>query len=202
MVEEKNKGGRPRKHATNADRQRAYYERKKQKVKELEEKLAKLEARPKAKSDQKKIIRKIKGATKASFPWKKISPGEIALIEKKELEKLIISFREKMDQNSSLMESILNLLITTFDISSSGSLDDLTTNELEQLSIEINTIIQLSQESNQQQTFLYLLEAELASKDRSVVREFKIDVLESEIEELLKDKIKEEKETKVKISRS
>jgi len=202
MTEEKNKGGRPRKHATNADRQRAYYERKKQRMKELEEKLAKLETRPKTKSDQKKITRKIKDATKTSFPWKKITPGEIALIGKKELERLIITFREKIDQNSFLMESILNLIITTFDIDSSGSLDELTDKDLEQLSNEIDTIIQLSQESNQQQTFLYLLEAELASRERSVEREFKLDVLESETEEFLKEKIKEEKEDVLKITRS
>ncbi len=202
MAEEKNKGGRPRKHATNADRQRAYYERKKQRMKELEEKLAKLETRPKTKSAQKKITRKVKDATKASFPWKKITPGEIALIGRKELERLIISFSEKIDQNSSLMESILNLIITTFDIDSSGSLDELTDNDLEQLSNEIDTIIHLSQESNQQQTFLYLLEAELASRERSVEREFKLDVLESETEEFLKEKIKEEKEDEIKITRS
>jgi len=201
MTEEKNKGGRPRKHATNADRQRAYYERKKQRMKDLEEKLAKLESSPKTKSDQKKIIRKMKDVTKKSFPWKKITPGEISLIEKRELEKLIISFREKIDQNSSLMESILNLIITTFDIDFSGSLDELTNDNLEQLGIDIDTIIQLSQESNQQQTFLYLLEAELASKDRFVEREFKLDVLESETEEFLKEKI-EEKEVDIKITRS
>ena len=71
MPEEKNKGGRPRKHATNADRQRAYYERKKQRMKELEERLAKIEGKPKAKSTKKKINRKDIDATKASFPWKK-----------------------------------------------------------------------------------------------------------------------------------
>jgi len=202
MSEEKNKGGRPRKHATNADRQRAYYERKKQRMKELEEKLAKLETRPKTKSDQKKITRKIKVVSKTSFPWKKITPGEIALIGKKELKRLITSFNEKIAQNSSLMESILNLIITTFDIDSSGSLDDLTDNDLEQLSNEIDTIIHLSQESNQQQTFLYLLEAELASRERSIEREFKLDVLESETEEFLKEKKKEEKKDEIKITRS
>lgn len=202
MSEEKNKGGRPRKHATNADRQRAYYERKKQRMKELEEKLAKLETRSKTKTDQKKITRKIKDVSKTSFPWKKITPGEIALIGKKELERLIITFSEKIDQNSSLMESILNLIITTFDIDSSRSIDDLTDNDLEQLSNEIDTIIHLSQESNQQQTFLYLLEAELASRERSIEREFKLDVLESETEEFLKEKKKVEKKDEIKITRS
>lgn len=202
MSEEKNKGGRPRKHATNADRQRAYYERKKQRMKELEEKLAKLETRPKTKTTQKKITRKVKDAMKASFPWKKITPGEIALIGEKELKRLITSFSEKIAQNSSLMESILNLIITTFDIDSSGSLDDLTNNDLEQLSNEIDNIIHLSQESNQQQTFLYLLEAELASRERSIEREFKLDVLESETEEFLKEKKKVDKKDEIKISRS
>ncbi|MHA1556549.1 MAG: hypothetical protein ACTSPM_06385 [Candidatus Heimdallarchaeota archaeon] len=202
MSEEKSKGGRPRKHATNADRQRAYYERKKQRMKELEDKLAKLETRPKTTSDQKKIISKIKAAAKASFPWKKITPGEIALIGNKELERLIITFSEKIGQNSTLMESILNLIITTFDIDSSGSLNELTNNDMEQLSIDIDAIIQLSQESNQQQTFLYLLEAELASRKRSIDREFKLDILESETEEFLKEKKKEEKEADIKITRS
>ncbi len=202
MNDEKNKGGRPRKHATNADRQRAYYERKKQRIKELEEKLAKLETKPKTKSDPKKIVRKINEVTKVSFPWKKITPGEIALIGKKELEKLIITFREKLNQNSTLIESILNLIVTTFDMNSSGSLNELTDSDMEQLSSEIDAIIQHSQESNQQQTFLYLLEAELASKERSVEREFKLDVLESETEEFLVEMKKEEKEDDIKITRN
>lgn len=197
MSEEKNKGGRPRKYVTNAERQRAYYERKKQRMKELEEKLAKLETRPKTKSNKKKITRKMRDTTKTSFPWKKITPGEIALIGEKELKRLIVSFSEKIAQNSSLMESILNLIITTFDIDSSGSIEELNDDDLEQLSNEIDTIIHLSQESNQQQTFLYLLEAELASRERSVEREFKLDVLESETEEFLK-----EKKDEIKIKRS
>ncbi len=45
MTENKKRGGRPRKYATNAERQRAYYERKKKRIKELEERVAKLERR-------------------------------------------------------------------------------------------------------------------------------------------------------------
>lgn len=200
MAEKKSKGGRPRIHETGADRSRAYYERKKAKMKDLEEKLARIET--KTKSDQKKITRKTLDPAKASFPWKKITPGEIALIGEKELKRLIISFSEKIAQNSSLMESILNLIITTFDLDSSGSIDELTDDDLEQLSNEIDAIIHLSQESNQQQTFLYLLEAELSSRERSVEREFKLDVLESETEEFLKEKKKVEKKDEIKISRS
>ncbi|NPD90426.1 MAG: hypothetical protein HGN29_17065 [Asgard group archaeon] len=202
MSEEKNKGGRPRKYKTNADRQRAYYERKKKRMKELEERLAKIESKPKTESDQKKITRKIRDVKKTSFPWKKITPGEIALIGEKELKRLIISFSEKITQNSSLMESILNLVITTFDIDSSGSIDEITDEDFEQLNNEIDTIIHLSQESNQQQTFLYLLEAELASRERTIEREFKLDVLESETEEFLKEKKMIEKKDEIKIKRS
>lgn len=78
MSDKKNKGGRPRKYATNADRQRAYYERKKQRMKELEEELAKMKEESKTKSDQKKMTRKIDFATRTNFHWKKITPGEIS----------------------------------------------------------------------------------------------------------------------------
>ncbi|NHJ33280.1 MAG: hypothetical protein FK732_10475 [Asgard group archaeon] len=202
MAEEKSKGGRPRKYATNADRQRAYYERKKQRMRELEEKLAKLEKKPVTETAQKKITRKTIEVAKASFPWKKITPGEIALIGEKELKRLITTFSEKINQNSSLMESILNLIVTTFDIESTGSIDELSDNDLELLSKEIDTVIHLSQESNQQQTFLYLLEAELTSRERSIERELKLDVLESETEEFLKEKKKVEEKEEIKITRS
>ncbi len=198
MPEEKNKGGRPRKYTTNAERQKAYYERKKKRMRELEEKLAKIEGRPKSEPAQKKISRKKADPSKMSFPWRKITPGEIALIGEKELKRLISSFSEKIAQNSSLMDSILNLVITAFDIESTGAIDDLTEDDLVELSNEIDTIIHLSQESNQQQTFLYLLEAELESRERSLDRELKLDILESETEEFLKEKKKaEEKEVKV-----
>jgi hypothetical protein len=199
MSEEKNKGGRPRKYATNAERQKAYYERKKKRMKELEEKLAKLEGKSSSKLDQKKIARKRIETPKTSFPWKKITPSEIALIGEKELQRLIISFNEKISQSSSLMESILNLIVTTLEIDSTKSLDDLSDFELEQLSEDIDTIISLSNEGNQQQTFLYLLEAELASRERSIERELKIDILESETEEFLKEKKKEEKKEEIEI---
>ena len=201
MPEEKNKGGRPRKYTTNAERQKAYYERKKKRMRELEEKLAKIEGKPKPESAQKKISRKKIDPTKTSFSWRKITPGEIALIGEKELKRLIASFNEKIAHNTSLMDSILNLVITAFDIDSTGSLDDLTENDLVELSNEIDTIIHLSQESNQQQTFLYLLEAELESRERSLDRELKLDILESETEEFLKEKKKVE-EKEVKITRS
>ena len=202
MPEEKNKGGRPRKYATNAERQKAYYERKKKRMKELEEKLAKIEGKPKPKSVQKKITRKIVDPSKAIFSWRKITPGEIALIGEKELKRLIASFNEKIAQNSLLMDSILNLIITTLDIDSTGSIDDLTENDLLELSSEIDSIIHLSQESNQQQTFLYLLEAELESRERSLDRELKLDILESETEEFLKEKKKVEDKEEMKITRS
>lgn len=51
MNETKKKTGRPRKYATNAERQRAYYERKKQRIRELEERLAILERKQKLDSN-------------------------------------------------------------------------------------------------------------------------------------------------------
>jgi hypothetical protein len=200
MSNKKDGRGRPRKYSTNAERQKAYYERKKQRMKELEEKLTKLEGR--SETEQKKITRKKADIHVESFPWKKITPGEITLIGKKELEKLIANFKEKIYENSALIDSILNLIITTLDIDYSGSINDLSSKDLLELNSEVNTIIKLSQESNQQQTFLYLLEAELASRDRSIERELKLDILEKDKEELLKERKKVEKSDEIKITRS
>ena len=52
MNNTKKKAGRPRKYATNAERQHAYYERKKQRFRELEERLAFLERKQKLASNK------------------------------------------------------------------------------------------------------------------------------------------------------
>ncbi|NHJ87972.1 MAG: hypothetical protein FK734_21085 [Asgard group archaeon] len=192
MNDEVNKGGRPRKYATNAERQKAYYERKKKRIKELEKKLASLDGNLETDSTPIKNLRKKIDIKKASFSWKKYTSRELALIGEKELKRLITSFNELIDNNSVLMESILNLIITTLDIDYSGSLTDISNKDLEHLDKDINTIIQFSKENNQQQTFLYLLEAELESRQRSIEREIRLDILEVETQELLKDKKRDE----------
>lgn len=200
MSEKKNKGGRPRKYKTNADRQRAYYERKKRKMVELEEKLAKIQKKSNNKQTPMLTSRKTIDINKVTIPWKKISPAEISLIGNKELERLIFAFKEKTNLNSVLRESIFNLVNTSMEIGSLESLDDMSEADYEQLNNDIETIIQLSQENNQQQTLLYLLEAELASRTRSLDRELKLDILELEIKEFLEGK-KAEKKDEIKISR-
>ena len=55
MSKKKRNVGRPRKYATDAERSKAYYYRKKAKMKELEEKLRLLEEKQKTKNDYDKI---------------------------------------------------------------------------------------------------------------------------------------------------
>ena len=53
MPGEKKKVGRPRIHATNAERYKAYYERKKAKMRDLENKLKNLEEKQEAEKNKK-----------------------------------------------------------------------------------------------------------------------------------------------------
>ena len=61
---------------------------------------------------------------------------------------------------------------------------------------DVSSILDAGYESNQQQTLLYLIEAELASRERSSTRERKIDIFEAKVEELEREARVKEKEIK------
>lgn len=198
MAEEKNKGGRPRKYETNADRQRAYYERKKKKMKELEEEVKKLKTGTLTKDKRLKSLKPIK-LEESMFHWEKISPGEIALMGLQELKQIASNFNKKIVNNSALREPIFNLILATVNKDFGSTTKELTTEEFfKQLSPEIDQVIQYLRENIQRETFLYLMEAEIASRDRLANQDSRIDVLLSEINEL--KKVVKEQELKIKRS--
>ena len=99
--------------------------------------------------------------------------------------------------NSTLKFYILNLIIKTINIDYLHSSDDLSTKELlAMLKEDVSSILDAGYESNQQQTLLYLMEAELASRERSSTRERKLDIFEAKVEELEREAKVKEKEIK------
>ena len=199
MPEVKSKGGRPRKYPEDDKyaRQKAYYERKKKKMKELEEKVKALQKGRDLSPEQKKILEDLGLPEYDAFSWTKITPNEIALLGSRELERTIAEFQKIAANNSTLKFHILNLIIKTINIDYLHSSEDLSTKELlAMLKEDVSSIIDAGYESNQQQTLLYLMEAELASRERSSTREMKLDIFEAKVEELEREAKVKEKEIK------
>ena len=199
MPEVKSKGGRPRKYPKEDKyaRQKAYYERKKKKMKELEEKVKALQKGRDLSPEQKKILENLDLPEYEAFSWTKITPNEIALLGSRELEKTIAEFQKISANNSTLKVHIFNLIIKTINIDYLHSSDDLSTKELlAMLKEDVSSILDSGYELNQQQTLLYLMEAELASRERSSTRERKLDIFEAKVEELEREAKVKEKEIK------
>ncbi len=195
MPETKSKGGRPRKYPKEEKyaRQKAYYERKKQKMRELEERVKELQSGKDLSPEQKKILKELDLPEYDSYFWSKITPNEIALMGTQELEQISGNLREKTDINTLLKIQILNLIVKTINLDYLHSPEELSSKDLlNMLNEDVESIVNLSQESNQQQTLLYLLEAELDSRGRLDKREVSIDLFEAKVEELEKQ-IKEKK---------
>lgn len=194
MSEKKSKGGRPRIHETGADRSRAYYERKKAKMKDLEEKVKKLETKTPGKKTSDKVL-ELKEIEK--FDWQKITPNEISLMDIQKLEHLTKTFREKLTENPAIkgqLQHLIQSLISSdiLDTSAEITVEDI----LSQLDPILDDVVDTLQESTQQQTLLYLMEAELANRERLLIRDYKLEILQSKVEELKKET--KEKELKPK----
>ena len=194
MSKKKSKGGRPRIHETGADRSRAYYERKKAKMKELEDKVKKLETKTSGKKMSGKVL-KLKEIEK--FDWQKITPNEISLMDIQKLEQLTKTFREKLTENPAIkgqLQHLIQSLISSdiLDTSAEITVEDI----LGQLDPILDDVVDTLQESTQQQTLLYLMEAELANRERLLIRDYKLEILQSKVEELKKET--KEKELKQK----
>ncbi len=199
MPEVKIKRGRPRKYPKGDTyaRQKAYYERKKKKIKELEEKVKALQKGRDLSPEQKKLLKDLDLLEYETINWTKITPNEIALMGPQELEITIEDFKKIADNNTQLRFHILNLIIKTISIDYLHSSDDLSTKDLlKMLKEDVSSILDAGYESNQQQTLLYLMEAELASRDRSSTRERKLDIFEAKVEELEREAKVKEKEIK------
>jgi hypothetical protein len=189
MPEMKNKGGRPRKYPKGDKyaRQKAYYERKKKKMKDLEERVKKLQNGKDLSPEQKKILESLDMPDVGASSWTKITPNEIALMGTQKLEQLASNLREITNINTLLKIQILNLIVKTINLDYLHSPEEITSKDLlNMLNDDVESIIDLSQESNQHQTLLYLLEAELDSRGRLDKRETTIDLFEAKVEELEK----------------
>ena len=185
----KNKGGRPRKYPKGDKyaRQKAYYERKKKKMKDLEERVKKLQNGKDLSPEQKKILESLDMPDIGAPSWTKITPNEIALMGIQKLEQLASNLREITNINTLLKIQILNLIVKTINLDYLHSPEEITSKDLlNMLNDDVESIIDLSQESNQLQTLLYLLEAELDSRGRLDKRETTIDLFEAKVEELEK----------------
>lgn len=185
MSKKTNKGGRPRIHATDADRSRAYYERKKAKMRELEVKVKKLETKTTSKKSQEIIIdpKEIE-----KFAWQKITPNEISLMDIQKLEQMINTFSEKIVENPAIKVQLQDLIRSTIRMDILNSSKEISVDDsLKQLDPILDNIVETLLESNQQQTLLYLMEAELANRERLLIRDYKLEILQSKVEELKKE---------------
>jgi len=192
MSGEKRKVGRPRKYATRSERQKAYHERKKQRLKELEKQIESLETHS-------ALTFNLEGdllTDVSQFPWKKITPSEIALMGTQELDSLVISFQEKVQDSFSFGDSLENVILGVIKKNYLENAEESYESKLLELEEETGKNIANIEECIQQQTLLYLMESELASRERLEGKKTKLDLFEAKIDELEKDVT--EKKVKVK----
>jgi len=180
MTEEKRKRGRPKKYESRAERQKAYHERKKERMRELEKQLKMLETRGALEfslnSDSPNKVKQ--------FSWKKITPSEIALMGTKELKILVDSLQDKIKENFSLGDSLENIVLSVLQKQYFKNIDENYSNKILILESEIGENVALFEESIQQQTLLYLMEAELASRNRLDDKKTKLDLFEAKVDAL------------------
>jgi len=180
MTEEKRKRGRPKKYESRAERQKAYHERKKERMRELEKQLKMLETRGALEfslnSDSPNKVKQ--------FSWKKITPSEIALMGTKELKILVDSLQDKIKENFSLGDSLENIILSVLQKQYFKNIDENYSNKILTLESEIGENVALFEECIQQQTLLYLMEAELASRNRLDDKKTKLDLFEAKVDAL------------------
>ncbi|MBD3193223.1 MAG: hypothetical protein GF308_21495 [Candidatus Heimdallarchaeota archaeon] len=197
MPEKKETRGRPRKYATNAERQKAYYERKKKRRKELERKVRKLEeAMIKTEEEQ---FRFIDMDFERETLWKRYTPEEIATMTTPEILKNLKELKELVAGSLSLNNPLQRIILGTVIGFSTDSKEGLV-NSSELPEIDINKGLADFVEVVQQLTQIHFLEAEIASRERKmgkVDKREKLAALEKGIKELVQEK-SEDKEIKLK----
>jgi hypothetical protein len=199
MSEEKRKVGRPRMYDSKAERQKAYYERKKKKMKELEEEVTGLEAQKQLL--QQKLAKSIKDLDLkevTNFDWNKFTPSELTLLSVGDLKSYISTLQEKLTGIFSFGDLVENL-VNIINIKTSFKDDDMSQEKrYNDLIMEFGRNISHFQEGIQLQTLLFLLEAELASRERMLDRDAKLSALKAEIKELETMKLEEKPKIKSK----
>lgn len=185
MSEQKKKVGRPRKYETRAERQKAYHERKKQRLKELEEQVKKYEDEDSylvAISDE--LFDEVTFQTTTKVSWRKITPSEIALMGTQELDSLVSTLQNQIKKSFSLSNSLENIVLGIVSKHHHESKNDLSNQEINKIKSILTDNFEHLENSIQQQTLLYLMEAELASRLRLDSKKTKLDIFEAKIDEL------------------
>jgi hypothetical protein len=185
---EKNVGGRPRKYASDAERKKAYRERKKQKMEMLEERVAILEKLlSKYQIDFEKAVEEID--TKEELletTWMKLAPNEIEDLNSEQIKDYLSAY-EKQSNGLSLGVPIKSIL------QKSGIKINLNNNNIKQGFSDL-------EENIQRLILIYLMRAELEKRLRIDEGKTELDLLENDIEELekqiTKTKIKEAPKSK------
>jgi len=197
MSDEKKKVGRPRKYETRSERQKAYHERKKQKMVELEEEVKKLEKQTLFSSDSLEDIfddNVFKEVFK--FPWKKITPSEIALMGTQDLESLVSEFRERIQEQESFARTLENIVMGIINKNYLAASKRPNLEKIKKITTQIQGNIGNLEERMQQQALLYLMEAELVNRERLESRKTKLDLFEAKIDEL--EKVSKEEKVEIK----
>lgn len=187
MSEEKKNVGRPRKYATTSERQKAYHDRKRQRLKELEEQILKLEKQDSFSfviSDEFFDIIPFKQLS--DFPEKHITPSEIALMGTQDLELLVEKLEYKLEIKTSLNITLENIILGVISKYHLKSLEKIPEKELEKIKSKLEENFDHFEKSIQQQTLLYLLNAELANRLRLDDKKSRLDLFSDKIEELEK----------------
>ncbi|MHA1355362.1 MAG: hypothetical protein ACTSR1_09345, partial [Candidatus Heimdallarchaeota archaeon] len=125
------------------------------------------------------------------YTWRKITPSEIAVMGTKDLEVLIEEFRERIQQYSSFSVALENITLGIISKNYLISKEDTPPTKIQEANHQINENIKNLDERMQQQTLLFLLEAELVNRYRLEGRKTKLDLFEASIDELEKDVKKE-----------
>ncbi|NHJ86593.1 MAG: hypothetical protein FK734_14095 [Asgard group archaeon] len=188
MSEEKNPVGRPRKYDSRADRQKAYYERKKKKMKTLEKQVEQLEQQKQVSLDiDTEVIENIIFKDVKKISWKKITPSEIALMGTQDLREFIEDFQEKIGKMESFEISLENIIMGVLSKNHYETLENSNMSTIQEIKVKIKENITTLEDRIQQQTLLYLMEAELANRERLEGKKAKLDIFEAKIDELEKE---------------
>ena len=183
MPEEKKGPGRPRKYKTDAERKKAYRERKKVVLAELKEKVDKMEKKMENMLDIEKMITPELKAVheELKIPWMKLTPNEITNMQTEELKKyrkvILRNFGEMAYTGEGraypipVLDPFINLLNPSTKENYSQRV--------------------LLAERMQQIVLLYLIEAELASRKRELTIDDELDNLMQRVTEL-ESRIQEE----------
>jgi hypothetical protein len=189
MPEKKETRGRPRKYATNAERQKAYYERKKKRRKELERKVRKLEKAMIKKEEEQ--FRFIDMDSERETSWERYTPEEIATMTTPEILKNLKELKELVAGSLLLNNPLQRIILGTVIGFSIDSKEEELVDSSELPEIDINKGIADFVEVVQQIIQIHFLEAEIASRERKmgkVDKREKLAALEKGIKELVQEK--------------